>query len=220
MEKVLDWSIAESYRLNNPAGKAIVNALPKVRNEVVHLKAVHYADCPATVRRIRESKLKPVYRLVLEFIILTAARSGSARAARWKEINWESATWTTPASHMKARSEHRVPLSDAAIEVLKRAWEISGRAGPDGLIFPSVRGGKMAEDTLTEFLREAEIPGTVHSFRSTFRDWCMETTVTPWAVGEATLAHKIGSSTASAYARSDLLEQRRGLMQEWVTIWE
>ena len=214
LEKILDWAIASNYRTDNPAGKQIVLALPKVRTEVDHLKAVHYSDCPTVLKQIRESRLKPVYRLILEYIILTCCRSGEARAATWDEINWECKIWTIPAHKTKSRREHRIPLSSGALNVLEQAKALSD-GQPDSLVFPSVRGGKMAEDTLTEFLRESEIPGTVHGFRSTARDWLAEQTNASWAVAESCLGHAVGSTTARSYARTDYLPERAPIMQQW-----
>ena len=117
---------------------------------------------------------------------------------------------------MKAGREHRVPLSDAALEVLRRAKALDDNSG---LVFPSLykAGRELSDMTLTKLLRDnglAEV-ATVHGFRTSFKTWCMETTDTPWAVGEAALAHTLGNSTEQAYARSDLFERRKDLMQQW-----
>ena len=117
---------------------------------------------------------------------------------------------------MKAGREHRVPLSDAALEVLRRAKALDDNSG---LVFPSLykAGRELSDMTLTKLLRDnglAEV-ATVHGFRTSFKTWCMETTDTPWAVGETALAHTLGNSTEQAYARSTLFERRQGLMQQW-----
>ena len=114
---------------------------------------------------------------------------------------------------MKAQREHRVPLSDQALEVLRDAWAFSGAEG--GLIFPAPKGGAMSDMTLLGVLRRLKIDATVHGFRSSFRDWAAECSGASWAVCEASLAHSIGSSTEQAYMRSDLLARRRELMQGW-----
>ena len=119
---------------------------------------------------------------------------------------------------MKAGREHRVPLSDAVLGVLDRARDLPDKA-KTGLVFPSARArdGDLSDMTLTKVLRDNGLAGraTVHGFRTSFKTWCMETADTPWAVGEAALAHTLGNSTEQAYARSDLFERRRELMQQW-----
>ena len=113
---------------------------------------------------------------------------------------------------MKAGREHRVPLNTYAVEVLQRARDLPGK---NGLVFPSARGKKLSEMTLPKMLKDNGISTTVHGFRTSFKTWAMEQTDTPWAVGEAALAHAIGNATEQAYARSDLFERRRELTQEW-----
>ena len=114
---------------------------------------------------------------------------------------------------MKARRPHRVPLSARAMEILREASELDYG---HGLIFPAARGGRPASEmTYTALLRRLEIPAVPHGFRSSFRDWVIEQTSTPWAVAEAALAHNVGNSTEAAYMRSDLFDQRRALMDTW-----
>ena len=114
---------------------------------------------------------------------------------------------------MKTRRDHRVPLSKQALEVLEQA---RGLDNGSGLVFPTVRaGGALSDMVFTALLRRLEIPAVAHGFRSSFKDWTLEQTDTPWAVGEAALAHQLGNATEAAYARSDLFERRRALMQQW-----
>ena len=124
--------------------------------------------------------------------------------------------WRIPGSRMKAGVEHRVPLSDAALKVLEQAWLLRNQSG---LIFPSSvkPGHPMSDMTLTQVLRKTGLAqrSTVHGFRSAFRDWAAECTSAPYAVMELSLAHSVGSSVEQAYARSDLIEKRRTLMQQW-----
>ena len=164
--------------------------------------------------KTQESTADLSVRLSFEFLVMTAARSGEVRFAGWSEIGWESATWTIPAARMKARREHRVPLSDRALEVLDEAKALYGKG--NALVFPSPRQGKALSDMgHVELLRRLDIDAVPHGFRSSFRDWCIERTDTPWAVAEAALAHTVGNSTEAAYARSDLFERRRVLMEAW-----
>jgi integrase len=155
-------------------------------------------------------------RLAFEFLVLTAARSSEARLATWCEMDLQSATWKVPAERMKARREHTVPLSGRSLEILGQARELNGHG--TGLVFPAGRPGKALSDmTLTVLLRRLGIPAVPHGFRSSFKDWCMEVRGGDdrWFLSEAALAHNLGDSTQMAYARSDLLELRRPLMEEW-----
>ena len=142
---------------------------------------------------------------------MTACRSGEVRGAKWCEIDPEGPTWLIPAERMKAGREHRVPLSGRALAVLNEAREL---ADSTGLIFPSATGRMLSDSTLSKLLRESEIDAVPHGFRSSFRDWCGETGVDR-EVAEASLAHVVKNQVEAAYARSDLLERRRTVMQKW-----
>ena len=155
-------------------------------------------------------------RLALEFIILTASRSGEARGARWDEFNLETGVWTLPAERMKGRREHRVPLSAPALDILGRMAKLRRTDSPDALVFEGANPGRPLSDmTLTMPLRRAGIGVTVHGFRSAFRDWAGETTNTPREVAEACLAHVVRDRTEAAYARTDHLDKRRAVMEAW-----
>ena len=213
VETVMDWAIAQGYRLDNPAGPSLLRVLPKTRRLKQHHQALPYAQVPGAVMQVRESTASSSTKLAFEFLVLTASRSGEVRAADWTEVVWESATWEVPAGRMKARRPHRIPLSDRAIEILRQAL---GLNDGQGLIFPATRSGKLASEMVfTALLRRLEIPAVPHGFRTSFRNWVAECTAAPWAVGEAALAHNIGNSTEAAYMRSDLFDQRRALMGRW-----
>lgn len=159
-----------------------------------------------------------VTRHLLEFTILTAARSGEARGITWAEVDLSTATWTVPARRMKARVTHRVPLSGRALEILQLRRKISPNSA---LVFPSPRGKILTDMALTKFLRYhkvvSDVPervATANGFRSSFRDWASEAGV-PHDVSERALAHKISNAVEAAYHRTDLLEQRRGVMEAW-----
>ena len=211
---VFAYALAHEWVESNPAGEAIGAALAKTPAVKNHFRALPYRDVSAVLRTVEESGSRLAVRLCFRFLVLTAARSGEARGARWDEIDLDTRTWSVPAERMKAGREHRVPLSDAAMEVLHRAEELRGRSG---LVFPSSRGKKLSDMTLTKMLRDNGLAEatTVHGFRTSFKTWAMEMTDAPWAVGEAALAHTLGNSTEQAYARSTLFERRRTLMQEW-----
>ena len=213
ISRIMLWCIAQGYRQDNPAGDAVAAALPRVRGGPRnHQRALPYSRLPDALGRIRSAQAQPAARLGLEFLILTAARSGEVRGATWKEVDLESRTWTVPAGRMKSRREHRVPLSDQALSVLRAAREFADNSC---LIFPSSRGGSLADSSFSRICRDSEIESVPHGFRSSFRDWAAECTSAPHAVMEAALAHTIPNAAEAAYARSDLFEKRRKLMNSW-----
>ena len=155
-----------------------------------------------------------VTKLAFEFMVLTAARSGEVRLADWNEIDVEAKTWTIPDHKMKANRIHRVPLADRAIAVLRDAKAFDRG---DGVVFPSSRkGGPLSDMAFTNLLRRLDIAAVPHGFRASFKDFALETfeAFGP-LLSEAALAHKLGSTLESTYTRTDLLEQRRPLMQAW-----
>ena len=210
---IMKWAVAQGYRDDNPAGDAIGAALPKANGARRHFRAVHHSEVGEVIRAVRESQASLAARLAFEFLVLTAARSGEVRGAAWSEIDMDAATWTIPGERMKGGREHRVPLSGRALAVLdeaqalddaKRAW-----------CFPAPAGRKpMSDSTLSKLLRELGIDAVPHGFRSTFRDWCSEAAHAPREVAEACLAHVV-RGVEGAYARSDLLDRRRKLMDRW-----
>ena len=155
-------------------------------------------------------------RACLRFVVLTACRSGEARGAIWDEIDLDAREWRIPDTRMKGDEEHRVPLSDAAMDVLKTVEPLRR---PSGLVFPSPSrpGRPLSDMTLTKVLRGCGLADrtTVHGLRATFRTWTSERTSVPHAVAELALAHQVGSAVERAYARSVLFEKRRGLMNTW-----
>jgi integrase len=151
----------------------------------------------------------------LEFAILTAARTSEALGARWNEIDFADNVWTVPADRMKAKREHRVPLSDAALAVLKPLYEL--RTDDNGHVFPGAKAAQGLSNMalLTTLRRMDRSDLTAHGFRSTFRDWTAERTNYPGDVAEMALAHTIGDKVEAAYRRGDLFDKRRGLMDAW-----
>ena len=144
--------------------------------------------------------------------MLTAARSGEVRLATWDEMDVAGRVWTISAERMKAKREHRVPLCGRAVEILEAA-----RTFGDGneLVFPMRSGNPIAASTLPKMLRQHGIEAVAHGFRSSFRDWAAEETDHPREVIEAALAHVVQNKVEAAYARSDLFERRRRLMDDW-----
>ena len=216
MRTVFRWALAHGFMESNPAGEAIDGALPRMPKTKAHYRSLPYQEVASALGTIEASQASLAAKLSLRFLVLTAARSGEVRGATWDEVDLEGREWRIPPARMKAGLEHRVPLSAQAMEVLVEAAALRDESG---LVFPSPlkAGSPMSDMTLTKVLRSTGLAqrATVHGFRSSFKNWTMEQTDTPWAVSEAALAHMLGNSTEQAYARSDLFERRRVLMQQW-----
>ena len=209
---VMKWAIAQGYRVDNPAGEAIRAALPRPGHVQKHLKALPYGEVAGAIDAIRRSGAGASVKLGLEFLALTACRSGEVRGARWGEIDVAGGVWTIPAERMKGRRGHRVPLSGRAREILAEA---KAQAPRSELVFPSARGVQLRALHFSDLFRELGIGAVPHGFRSSFRDWAAERTDAPHAVMEAALAHVVRNQVEAAYARSDLFERRRVLMEQW-----
>jgi integrase len=209
---VLDWAAAKDYRHGHNPGiwDEISRALPKVRDTRKHFASCPYRDVHATIETFKASGCADTVKLALEFIILTAARTGEVRLAQWSEIDFANARRIIPGERMKSGKEHRVPLSPRAMEIL-RLQEGNG----SDLIFPTPKDKSYSDMAFTQALRRLELDFTVHGFRSTFRDWAEEQTSYPHAVCEAALAHTNSDQTVRAYLRTDLFEKRRDLMNDW-----
>ena len=208
---IMKWGIAEGLRTDNPVD-AIDAALPKKGETRVHHEAVPYDRVGDTIRAVRATGAWWATKAALELLVLTAARSGEVRKATWDELDIDAATWTIPAGRMKMDRPHRVPLSPRALEVLEEAAQ---HRDASGLVFPSKTGRTMSDVVLSQTLKRLGVGGTIHGMRSSFRDWASEKTSTPHAVMEAALSHKVKNPAEAAYARSDLLERRRTLMDSW-----
>ncbi|MFM1976400.1 MAG: hypothetical protein RL145_1246 [Pseudomonadota bacterium] len=207
--KLMGWRSGDNPAVYKGGLEAILPPISKVR-KVRHHPALPYEEAPAFMRSLRERG--GISALALEFCILTAARSGEVRHATWDEIDQDAGLWIVPADRMKAKREHRVPLSKRAIAVL----EIVGRHQASPLIFPGNGFKPLSDMTLTAVLKRMNLPQfTVHGFRSTFRDWAAETTPYPSEVVEMALAHTIANKAEAAYRRGDLLQKRRQLMDDW-----
>ena len=216
LRAVFLWSMAHGHRTDNPAGEVVTGALPPQPAFKAHFKALPYAEVSEALAVVESSTSGLSAKLCFRWLVLTAARSGEARAAQWSEIDLEAQTWTIPASRMKSGREHRVPLSQQALDVLQEARVL---VDDSGLIFPSpTHPGKALSDmTMTKILRSTGLAdrATVHGFRSSFRTWALEQTDAPWSVAEASLAHTVGNPVEAAYARGDQFDKRRSLMLAW-----
>lgn len=216
IERILDWAAVQKLRTGeNPARWRghLDNLLPapKRLNTVRHFSAMPYASLPSIFEQLRTQD--SVSAIALEFLILTAARSGEVRLATWDEIDLPNKTWTIPAVRMKAGKEHIVPLGPAIIDIVEKTKAFNGGR----YVFPGLREDRpMSDMTLTKCLRRmGHDKITVHGFRSSFRDWAGETTTFGRDVIEAALAHQLKDKTEAAYFRSNLLDKRRLLMNEW-----
>lgn len=207
---VVAWGAAHGYRDSEAPVRAIRMGLPPQAARRDHYAAMPYADVPDFMTRLRAEK-STIGRLALQFLILTAARSGEVRGAVWDEIDLDAKLWTIPAGRMKAGELHIVPLSEAAIAILKQLTRIEKCP----LLFPGVKQQALCDATLGKLLRDAGEGCTVHGFRSSFRDWVSEETGFSGDIAEKALAHKVANKTEAAYRRGALLEKRRALMEAW-----
>lgn len=214
IELVLSYAMQAGYRPEglNPArwkgGLDKLLAAPSKVQKTSHFKALAANEISEFILKL--AQIEGQGARALEFAILTAARSGEVRGATWSEIDIKGKIWTIPASRMKAGKEHRVPLSSAAIKLLE-----SLAVTESELVFPSPRGGKLSDMTLTGVLRRMKVNVTAHGFRSTFRDWVAESTNFPNEVAEMALAHTISNKSEASYRRGDLFEKRAVMMEEW-----
>ncbi len=208
---VMAWAKgANLYPGENPVDAA-EGSLPRhVAGEVRHYAAMPYDALPGFMAEL--AGRNGVAALALQFLILTAARSGEIRGARWSEIDLENGVWTIPGARMKAKKDHRVPLTAESLAVLDAARRLD-----QDLVFPGQRHGKpMSDMTLTAVLRRmGRGQFTAHGFRSTFRDWAAERTNAPREIAELCLAHFVGNAVERAYRRSDLFDKRRQLLETW-----
>lgn len=231
IETVLDSAKARGYREGENVARwrghlaLILPARTKLARG--HHAALPYEQVSTLIAALH--KREAVAALALEFLILTAARSGEVFGASWDEIDFDKGAWTVPAERMKGGKDHRVPLSARAIEILETAKQLGGH-----WLFPGVRGGQPSSMAMAMTLRRLHAaslkdggegyvdpkqkrPATVHGFRSSFRDWADERTAYPHEMKEMALAHTIGNKAEAAYRRGDLFEKRRRLMAEWAT---
>jgi integrase len=214
IEVILDWATARGYRTgDNPARwKGHLDKLLPARSKIQRVKhhaALPYGEVPSFVALLRERE--GLSARALEFLILTAARTSEAIGARWSEIDLANQVWIIPPDRMKGGREHRVPLSDRAVEILE------GLPHEGEFVFPGARAGKPFSNMalLTTLRRMGRGDLTAHGFRSSFRDWAAEMTGFHSDVVEMALAHAVSSKVEAAYRRGDLFEKRRRLMNEW-----
>lgn len=214
IETVLNWSTVSGYRQGeNPARwkgnlEAVLPAPTKIR-KVKHQRALPWQDVPGFMADLKDRE--GMGARALEFIIYTAARSGEVRLATWEEFDLAGKVWTVPADRIKAGKEHKVPLSDDAVALLKSLPQFKGSA----YVFTAARGGPLSDMSISAVCKRMEVDATPHGFRSSFKDWARSMTSYADEVSELALAHVNSDATRAAYARDQLLPKRSRLMTDW-----
>lgn len=214
VEQVLNWATVSGYRTGeNPARwtgwlDAILEKPSDIRKEK-HFKSMPYENIAAFMVELR--KRPAMTARALEWIILTACRSSEARGATWAEIDLKTKVWTIPKDRIKMGREHRVPLSNDAVKLLKALPRFKG----SDLLFTAPRGGQLSDMSISMLCRRMKVDAVPHGFRATFKTWATEQTAFPDLISEMCLAHRVGNDVREAYARGDLLDKRRKLMDAW-----
>lgn len=217
---VLAWGWAHGHCQSNPVDVVghLLAQQPGKAIRTQHHPAMPWRDVPDFVKtQLAPGKRPDITRTLLEFLILTACRSGEVRGMKWNEVDIENAVWTIPGERMKAKIPHRVPLSPRTLEIIE-----GQKNQHEDLVFPSIRDKvELSDMAITSLLRRLKVPSdtpgrvaTAHGFRSSFRDWCSEHGYSR-DLAERSLAHTIKDKVEAAYHRTDLLEQRRELMDAW-----
>jgi integrase len=209
MATIFDWAKTSGfYSRENPVS-ALGSALGSQAMKVENFAALPWRELPEFFAQLAQREGTAA--LALQFLILTAGRSGEIRGATWAEMDTEARTWTIPAERMKGGREHRVPLSDQAIAVLENVLGLHQE-----LVFPSPQRKQLSENSFRMLLQRMDRSDiTAHGFRSTFRQWCQESRRVDHDIAEACLAHRVGNKVSQAYARSDLFDGRVSVMDAW-----
>lgn len=229
IKSVIDWAVAKGYREASLAMPVIDSGLPTQRKKVEHHPSLPYSEVARFLRHLRQSET--MGRLALEAVILTAGRSGEIRHAEWHEVDLEAATWTIPASKMKANKEHVVALSPQAVALFRKMTTYR-RTGCN-FVFPGTKHRRPLSDmTLAKVIKDLHASdiraggsgyfdpvvrriAVPHGFRATFRTWVAEETSFTFDLGEAAIAHAAGDKTVLSYNRGKMLEKRRPMMAAW-----
>ncbi len=209
--RVIRYARPDGALLESTLAKAISDRLP-AQPPRGRFAAMSYGDLPKFMVCLEQKG--GFGALALRAAILTAARSGEVRGAKWNEIDLDEAVWNVPAERTKMRRAHRIPLSPEAQTVFQAAAAL--RRAETDFIFPSVKGTALSDMTLSKAVRDIGVPdATVHGFRSTFRDWAADQTSFPGEVAEAALAHAVPNAVEAAYRRTTFFDLRRELMASW-----
>lgn len=215
---VLDYAHIKGMTPQPVSLRSVRKGLPRQTRQVQHRQAMPYQDVPAFVSKLM-AMTPSVGRDALKLTVLTATRSGEVRNAVWGEFDLDNAVWSIPAERMKMKDGHIVPLSPAAVALLRRLYaeqlSLDGEVKPARLVFSHYGARAISDVTMLEALRDMGIEGiTVHGFRSSFADWAAEQTNVSTEVVEKALAHKVPNAVEAAYRRTDFFDRRRGLMRE------
>ena len=212
LRDVLSYAVYMEWRTDNPVDDSFKTSRAKTQ----HHRALPPHEIAGVLDKIEASVGWPHLTLALRFLALTCVRPNEALGARWSEVDMATRTWTIPAARMKQSVEHRVPLSGAALDVLRRAADLS-----DGseTVFPSATGKMLNTSRLTEAFRRCEIDAVPHGLRSSFRDWAGMAAIQR-DIAEQCLAHRVGSEVELAYRRTDYFLQRAVVMERWAAVVE
>ena len=209
---VMKWAIAEGHRVDNPAGDPVTAALPRQNGGTRHHRAVGHADLAGVLAKVQEGDAWIGARLALAFVALTATRAGEVCGMTWGEIDGD--TWNIPGERMKTGKPHRIPLARQSLAILDEAREVPRRGGDlAGLVFPAAGGKAQATRGLLRLLTDVGAETSTHGFRTAFRSWCADSGVDR-ELAEMALGHVV-AGVEGAYQRSDLLERRAKVMQDW-----
>ena len=215
LRRVFAWAQARRMRPDNPAGDVLDGALPRRAPRSRPLRAPHHADVGASIQRVRSGAANPPTVWGFEMVAHTASRFNEVRGMRWSEMDESWTTWTIPAERSKDFREHRKPVTRQMRSILKAIRQYQAMQGiVTDLVICNRLGRPIGESTILSLLHVYGIPHTVHGLRSAFRSWALEQGER-WDCAETQMSHSLGNAVAAAYIRSDLLDQRRELMQRW-----
>ena len=211
--QVFGRSLARGLVKTNPAD-SLAYGLPPRGRAVSHMRALHYSDVADALERIDDSQAYEATKAAVRFMALTGSRGAEVRGARWSEIDVDGRLWRVPSQRMKQRREHVIPMSNQALAVLDAAREWSWSSE---FVFPSMMndGRALSENAMPKLFKELGIGCVPHGLRTSFRVWAAEQSSASWAAIEMSLGHNVGNAVEQAYFRSDLLDQRRELLQAW-----
>ncbi|MFS2109972.1 tyrosine-type recombinase/integrase [Sphingomonas sp. Sphisp140] len=216
---VLDFAHIKGLVPEEVSLRSVTRGLPRQTRQVTHRAAMPHEDAPAFMRALAALP-STLGRDALQLTVLTAVRSNETRFATWGEFDLDKATWSIPASRMKMKEAHVVPLSPAAVKLLRGIRErhraLHGAVRPESLLFSFAKDKPISDMTMLKVLRDMKVgEATVHGFRSTFTDWVAECTNVPKEVADKALAHRVANAVEAAYRRTDFFDRRRVLMNEW-----
>lgn len=216
---VLDFAHIKGVVPEEISLRSVTRGLPRQTRKVTHREAMPYGDVPTFMKKLL-SLANTTGRDALRLTVLTAVRSNETRFATWCEFDLGTGVWSIPATRMKMKEPHVIPLAGPAVDLLRRLANeriaLDGKLAPDTLVFSHARGKAISDMTMLKVLRDMKFTGmTVHGFRSSFTDWAAEQTAFPKEVADKALAHSVSNAVEAAYRRTDFFEKRRTLMDQW-----